>query len=94
MKIQEDTLAKDMVIMREHLQKELVNIDSMKEEIKKPHWRKVAGEIIASELENKVEQITKKSASLEVGRWELGNVVGYRLKDLEKDIRDIVRLRK
>lgn len=36
--------------MKEVLQKEYTKIETMKEEIAKPHWRKVAGEIIASEL--------------------------------------------
>ena len=66
----------------------------MREEINKPNWRKVAGEIIASELEQRIDTIVRQSSTLEVGRWELGDLVGYRLKDLERDLRDVVRLKR
>jgi len=66
----------------------------MKEEINKPGWRKVAGEVIANDLERTVDQLVKKSSALEIGRWELGDLVGYRIKDLEKSIKDVVRLKR
>jgi len=94
MKGQEDKLAGDLVKFREILQKEYTKIEAMKEEIAKPAWRKTAGDIIASELENKVEDLVKKSAQINVGKWELGDLVGYRLKDLERDLRDAVRLKR
>ena len=87
-------MAGDLVKIRETLQKEYVKIEGMKEEIAKPTWRKTAGDIIASELESKVEDLVKKSAQLNVGKWELGDLVGYRLKDLERDLRDAVRLKR
>ncbi len=80
--------------MREALQKEYQLVEGMKEEIAKPNWRKTAGEIISNELERKVEDMVKHSSQLVVGRWELGDLVGYRLKDLEKDLRDVVRLKR
>lgn len=80
--------------MKESLQKEFNKIEGMKEEIGKPNWRKVAGEIIASELERKVDEMVKQSSQLSVGRWELGDLVGYRLKDLERDLREVVRLKR
>jgi hypothetical protein len=45
-------------------------------------------------LESKVEDLVKKSAHMNVGKWELGDLVGYRLKDLERDLRDAVRLKR
>lgn len=66
----------------------------MKAEVEKPQWRKITGEIIASELERRVDEMVKHSGQLNVGRWELGDLVGYRLKDLEKDLRSIVRLKR
>lgn len=87
-------MAGDLVKMRETLQKEYNLVEGMKEEIAKPNWRKAAGEIIASELERKVDEMVRHSAQLQVGRWELGDLVGYRLKDLEKDLRDVVRLKR
>ncbi len=94
MKSQEERLAADLVKFRETLQKEYVKIEAMKEEIAKPTWRKTAGDIIASELEGKVEDLVNKSAQINVGKWELGDLVGYRLKDLERDLRDAVRLKR
>jgi hypothetical protein len=94
MKVQEDKLAGDLIKMREILIKEGNQIESMREEINKPNWRKIAGEIIASELEQRIDMIVKQSTVLEVGRWELGDLVGYRLKDLERDLRDVVRLKR
>lgn len=52
MKAQEEKLAGDLVKVREQLQKEYAKIEGMKEEIAKPNWRKTAGNIIASGLEN------------------------------------------
>ena len=94
MKAQEERLAGDLVKVRETLQKEYAKIETMKEEIAKTTWRKTAGDIIASELETKVEDLVKKSSQLNVGKWELGDLVGYRLKDLERDLRDAVRLKR
>lgn len=54
----------------------------MKEQIGKPNWRKVAGDIIASSLESHVDEMVKHSSQLAIGRWQLGDLVGYRLKDL------------
>jgi len=48
MKFQEDRLAGEVIKMRNTLQTEYSKIESMREEIGKPNWRKVAGEIIAS----------------------------------------------
>jgi hypothetical protein len=94
MKSQEDKLAGELVRMKETLKKEHAKIEAMKEEITKPNWRKAAGEIIASELEHRIDLMTKQSAALEIGRWELGDLVGYRIKDLEKELKEVVRLRR
>ena len=94
MKAQQDKLAADLIKMRETLHVEYKKIEEMKEEINKPGWRKVAGEVIANDLERTVDQLVKKSSNLEIGRWELGDLVGYRIKDLEKSIKDVVRLKR
>lgn len=36
----------------------------MKEEIKKPNWRKIAGELLSSDLENTIEQAISQSSKL------------------------------
>lgn len=43
MKSQEELLAGDMIKMREHLEAQYVKIEHMKEDLKKPGWKKVAG---------------------------------------------------
>jgi hypothetical protein len=69
MKSQEDKLAGDLIKIRELLQKEYTKVEAMKEEIGKPNWRKTAGEIIASELESKIEELVKKSNQINIGKW-------------------------
>jgi hypothetical protein len=82
MKIEEQRLASDLLKMRETLEKEYVKIESMKEEISKPQWRKVTGEILATELEKNLEDLVKKSGGMEIGRWEMKNLSGQRMKTL------------
>lgn len=48
----------------------------MKEEISKPQWRKVAGELLSSELEQKIEQTIRQSSTLEIGHWSIGEIGG------------------
>lgn len=68
--------------MKTTLEKELTRIDSMKLELAKPQWRKVAGEILSTELEHHVQNIIQQSSALEVGKWELGDITGYRIKNI------------
>lgn len=83
MKMEEERLASDMLKMRETLEKEYVRVETMREEINKPQWRKVTGEILANELEKNLEELVKKSSTMEVGRWEMKNLSGQRTKKLE-----------
>lgn len=43
----------------------------------------MAGEILTTDLEHKVEELLQKSSALEVGKWELGDLAGYRIKNIE-----------
>jgi hypothetical protein len=83
-----------MIRYKEVLQKEYMKVENMKEEIKGDNWRKTAGEIIATEMESKIKLVVKESSQINVGKWDLGDIIGYRLKDLEKDLREIVKLRR
>lgn len=65
----------------------------MKEEINLPQWRKVTGEILATQLEKNIGDLIKKSSSTQIGRWEMKNLSGQRLKTLEVELRDLVRLK-
>lgn len=46
----------------------------MKEDINKPNWRKVAGELLSTELEQKVDNMLYKSRSIDIGHWEIGDL--------------------
>ena len=35
----------------------------------------------------------KKSEALEAGHWELGDIAGYRIKNIENELREIIRLK-
>lgn len=35
----------------------------------------------------------KKSKEIEAGYWELGDIGGYRIKNIESELREIVRLK-
>jgi hypothetical protein len=83
MKQKEQQLAGELFTMREALLKEQDKIEGMKEELKKPQWRKVAGEILSTELETRVEELVRKSNQTEVGQWELGDIGSFRLKTIE-----------
>jgi hypothetical protein len=69
MKQKEAALAGDLHQMKGLLEKELAKVDAMKEELVKPNWRKVAGEILTTDLEHKVEELLQRSSGLEVGKW-------------------------
>lgn len=55
----------------------------MREEINKPNWRKVAGELLSSELETKIEDMLIRSRSIDVGHWEIGDVGAHKVSSLE-----------
>lgn len=93
MKIQEQTLAKELIAMREILEKEFVHIETMKEEINKPQWRKVAGELLSSELEHKVEALIKQSNAIDIAHCDIGDLGAGRIKSLEGELREIVKLK-
>jgi hypothetical protein len=95
-KIQEGKYAIDLIRMKEALNKEIGKMQSLRSEIQNSdsNWRKVTGDIIANEIELRTNEITKKSGALQVGKWELGDIAGNRVKDLEKLLRDIVRLKR
>lgn len=62
-------MAGDVIKMRELLEKEYIRVETMKEEINKPQWRKIAGEILSTELEKNIEEIIKKGNQTEIKRW-------------------------
>ena len=93
MKQKEAALAGELLQMKGLLEKELTRIEAMKDELAKPTWRKVAGEILTTDLEHKVEDLLQRSGGLEVGKWELGDLAGYRIKNIEGELREIVRLK-
>lgn len=41
----------------------------MKEEISKPTWKKVVGQLLSSEMEQKLEALINKSQLIHLGDW-------------------------
>lgn len=82
MRQQESKLAGELVKVRETLHKEQAKIEVMKEELKKPSWRKTAGEILTTELEKRVEETIRQSHDLNVGNWELGDLGGNHIRNI------------
>ena len=66
----------------------------MKVQIHKPTWRKPTGEVVGSQLEQKVNDIINKSHELYIGKWDSGEIMGYRVKDFEKNLTDILKLKR
>lgn len=56
----------------------------MKDEIEKPNWRKVAGELLSSELEQKIDDLLLKSEALSVKHWEVKDLGITKLPTLER----------
>lgn len=48
-------LAGDLMKIRELLHNEQEKIDTMKDGLTKPQWKKVAGEILSTDLDNRIE---------------------------------------
>jgi hypothetical protein len=69
MKAEEEKQAGDLIKIKEILEKEYVKVETMKEEINQPQWRKVTGEILSSELEKNLEELIKKSSASQIGKW-------------------------
>ena len=58
-----------MMRVREILVKEGEGIESMKERLRTPQWRQVAGEILSTEVEKKVETVLQRSREMHLGEW-------------------------
>jgi hypothetical protein len=93
MRQQEGRLAGEMAKVRDTLLKEQAKVEVMKEELKKPAWRKTAGEILTTELEKRVEELVRSSAQMEVGHWQLGDLGGGHIQKIEAELRELVRLK-
>ena len=64
----------------------------MKDEINKPSWRKVAGELLSTELEEKVEHLLNKSRNIDIKHWEIGDLGIAKVSSLENHLRDMIKL--
>jgi len=65
----------------------------MREELTRPQWRKVAGEILSSDLEQSVEAMIRRSSGVEISGWELGDIGGERVRKIEAEMREIFVVR-
>jgi hypothetical protein len=93
MKQEEKRLASEILQTRELLEKEYVLIEGMKEDINTPSWRKVAGEILSTDLEKRIGDLVKKANQTDLPRWESKDLSGQRLKTLETELKNLVRFR-
>ena len=59
-------MATELISMRTNLRNQYQKIQQMKEEIDKPQWRKIAGELLSSELELKVEEMISISKRMDI----------------------------
>lgn len=50
MKLEEEKLASEVLKIRKNLEEEYIHIETLKEDINKPQWRKVAGELLSTDL--------------------------------------------
>ena len=73
--------------MRDTLQKEQAKIEVMKGELQKSQWRKTAGEILTTELEKHVEEMVKKSAEMQIGHWELGDLGSNHIRNIDSELK-------
>lgn len=69
MKQKEEILTVELKKSKALLEREAVKIQAMKEELQRPTWRKVAGEILSTGLETTLEGIIKESNKIEIGQW-------------------------
>ena len=65
----------------------------MKQDINKPEWRKVAGEILSSNLEKNVGDLLEGSKYVEIKRWEGKDISGQKLKNLQVELRNLVKFK-
>lgn len=89
----EQQMTAELVAMREHLEKETLRIEAMKGELSKPTWKKVAGEILATDFEKQIEEEIKKSSEIKVGELKLGDLGTHRLKNIESELKELLRLK-
>ena len=78
--------------MKEILAKQAQKVELMKEQIHRANWKKVAGEILSTELEEKVEILLKKSRSIDIKNWEVGDLGIAKISSLENNLRDMIKL--
>lgn len=52
----------------------------------------MAGELLSTELEQKIDNLLYKSRSIDIGRWEIGDLGLGKISSLENHLRDMIRL--
>jgi hypothetical protein len=59
----------------------------MKEDLNKPHWKKVIGELLSSELEEKVEKMLEQSSKININHWEFNDLGLSKMPTLEQHLK-------
>ena len=68
--------------MREKLRVQYEKVETMRDDINKPNWNKVSGELLSDDLEERVEQMIAKSKRIDVGHWQIGDLGSNKVKAL------------
>ena len=92
MRAQEVKFAEEIFRAREALQREIANIEAMREDISKPYWRAMAGVFVTTEFEASIESVIKQCQTIQTKNIEF-ETTGYKLKDMEKYLVDSVKQR-
>lgn len=64
----------------------------MKQEINKPTWKKVVGQLLSSEMEQRLEALINKSQQINLGDWEIEKLNSQKIQSLQYIVKDIVKL--
>lgn len=71
MRAQEVKFAEEIFRAREALQREIANIEAMREDISKPYWRAMAGVFVTTEFEASIESVIKQCQTIQTKNIEL-----------------------
>jgi hypothetical protein len=68
-----EMLSSELLQTRTALTEEYYKIEEMKDDISKDSWKKVAGELLSTEMEDKVERILERSRAIQLRLHQTGD---------------------
>jgi hypothetical protein len=76
-------LSTELIQTKAALTEEYYKIEEMKDDINKDSWRKVAGELLSNEMEERVESILERSRAIQLKHIENGDAKNFNFVVLE-----------